>query len=168
MTSQFYLTMKCKEIITLLLLCIGWIHVHTQQAVLTTGGDASGTGGSISYSIGQVTYITNSGTNGSAAEGVQQPYEISIIDALDEVAGSNFQVSAFPNPTMDLITLRIENYNITQLSYQLVDANGQLIESKSLTALQSDIAMSNLAAGTYFLKITDNGKTVRTFKILKA
>jgi hypothetical protein len=53
--------------------------IHAQEAIPAGGGNASGSGGSASYSVGQVVYTTNTGTNGSAAQGVQQPYEISVV-----------------------------------------------------------------------------------------
>ena len=52
-----------------------------QQAVVTAGAEATGTGGTVSYSVGQVVYQTHAGTNGSVAEGVQQPYEISVLSS---------------------------------------------------------------------------------------
>ena len=48
-----------------------------QESINATGGDASGSAGSASYSVGQVAYQTLAGTNGSIAEGVQQAYKIS-------------------------------------------------------------------------------------------
>lgn len=45
-----------------------------QQAVVTTGGSLSGVGGNASFSVGQVVYTTISGSNGSAAQGVQQNF----------------------------------------------------------------------------------------------
>ena len=45
---------------------------NAQDAIPATGGDATGSGGSASYTVGQIGYTTNTGTNGSVAEGVQQ------------------------------------------------------------------------------------------------
>ncbi len=50
--------------------------LHAQQATTAAGGDATGPGGSVAYSVGQVVYTTNSGTGGSVAEGVQQSYSV--------------------------------------------------------------------------------------------
>ena len=36
--------------------------------------------------VGQVVYITSTGINGSVAQGVQQPYEISVITGVNETA----------------------------------------------------------------------------------
>ena len=79
--------------------------VSAQESVNATGGDASGSGGSASYSVGQVVYTTNVGTNGSVSQGVQQPYEISVVTAIEEAKGINLTVTAYPNPTTDYLSL---------------------------------------------------------------
>lgn len=61
----------------LLLLGLGLTGLLAQEAILATGGDASGGGGSVSWSAGTVVFRTYTGINGSVAESVQQPYEIS-------------------------------------------------------------------------------------------
>src|SRR6056297_3211190 len=94
-----------------------------QTSVNATGGNASGSGGSASYSVGQVVYTTNTGTNGSLAEGVQQPYEISVVTAIEEAKGINLTVSAYPNPTTDYLQLKVESEKLKDLSYQLYDMN---------------------------------------------
>mgnify|MGYP003647362234 CR=1 FL=1 len=49
--------------------------VLSQEAISTSGGEAVGSGGSVSYTIGQVFYSSLSGSNGKLTEGVQQPLQ---------------------------------------------------------------------------------------------
>ena len=56
---------------TVILLCFGMFGLQAQQVVTTSGGNASGNGGSVSYSIGQIVCITNANSNGNEAQGVQ-------------------------------------------------------------------------------------------------
>ena len=58
-----------------------------------SGGDASGIGGSSSYSIGQVFYSNYIGLNGSEAQGVQQASFIAAAGCTDSVA-SNYDSTA--------------------------------------------------------------------------
>lgn len=67
---------KKLKLSALLLLGLGLTGLQAQESVNATGGNASGSGGSASYSVGQVVYTTNTGTNGTVAQGVQQPFEI--------------------------------------------------------------------------------------------
>jgi hypothetical protein len=49
-----------------------------QNTISSAGGNAKGSGGSASFTVGQIFYTKLSGTNGSVVQGIQQPYEISI------------------------------------------------------------------------------------------
>ena len=83
--------MKHKYItLTIVLLTgFGLSEAKAQEAPNASGGNGSGSGGSASYSMGQIVYTTNKGTNGSVAQGIQQPFEISVITAINEAAGIN-------------------------------------------------------------------------------
>lgn len=148
-----------------LLLGLGLSTAIAQQATTTTGSVDSGTGGSVSYSIGQVVYTSHAGTNGSVSQGVQQTYEIFTVG----ITESEFLISlnAYPNPTNDFLKLQVADYSNENLSYQLTDIGGKLIESKKITNKTESISLVNLTTATYFLKVTNNNNEVKTFKIIK-
>jgi hypothetical protein len=149
------------------LLGLGLIGLQAQESINATGGDASGSGGSASYSVGQVVYTTNTGTNGSVAQGVQQPYEIWVVTAIEEAKGINLLVTVYPNPATDYLTLRIDELDISNLSYQLYDIQGKLLRNEKITSNQTSIAMSNLMPATYFVKVVQGNKEIKTFRIIK-
>lgn len=137
---------------------------YAQNATVTSGGDASGTGGTASYSVGQVTYVSSTGTNGAVSEGVQQAFEISIITGTEEI---DINLSAYPNPTTDYLILEVEEANVSNLSYELTDHTGTLIKEDILSNRSTRITMENLLSGIYLLKVNGNAKIVKTFKIIK-
>jgi hypothetical protein len=53
-----------------------------QKTTSSSGGIITGKGGSISYSVGQVTKFYLNETKGSVAQGVQQPFEIYLITGI--------------------------------------------------------------------------------------
>jgi len=150
-----------------LLIGIELTGLQAQEAIPASGGNASDRGGTVSYSVGQVVYTTNTGTNGSVAQGVQQPYEISVVSGIEKAKDINLICSAYPNPTTDFLTLNVKNYDNENLSYQLFDMSGKLIENKKLTSNETTITMENRVAAIYFLKVTDNQQEIKTFKIIK-
>ena len=155
-----------------LLLVIGLTGLQAQEALPATGGNASGSGGSSSYTVGQVVYTTNTGTNGSVAQGVQQPYEISVVTGLEQAKGITMQCSAYPNPTSDYLILKIEGKVQTQCIASLYDINGKLLESKKVEGNETTISMDNLVPATYFLKVVQtkhasSPQEIKTFKIIK-
>jgi hypothetical protein len=144
--------------------------LKAQEAIPASGGDASGSGGSVSYTVGQLVYTTNFGASGSVAQGVQQPYEISIVVGIEAACGINLSVLAYPNPTTDLLLLKVDastTLSIQSLSYQLFDMNGKLVHSKKIESSETSIAMSNLVPAIYFLKVLQSKKEIKTFKIIK-
>lgn len=156
-----------KKTFCAILLSIFFIGTQAQQVVPAAGGEASGSGGTASYSVGQIVYKTNSGTNGSLAEGVQQPFEISEIIGIEEAKTINLKWKIYPNPTRDVLKLNIGNYESEYLFYQLYDLNGKIISKEKIINKESNINISALVSAIYFLKIIDNDKEIKTFKIIK-
>jgi len=144
------------------------IYLQAQETITTTGGNASGSGGSVSYSLGQVVYTTHSESSGSIAQGVQQPYEIFVITGINQTPGIQLSISAYPNPTDDFLTLTVSDYTISELEYQLYDMNGRLLNNELLTGDKTQVDMTKLVPATYFLHILEGGKSnIKTFKIIK-
>ena len=151
--------------LSVLLLGLG-LTAKAQQATTATGGNASGSGGSVAYSVGQIVYTTNTGANGSVAQGVQQAYEISIVTGLEDTQIS-LNMQAYPNPTTDYLTLNVGNFELSTLNFQLYDISGKLIESRKIISSTETIATGNLSSATYFLKVSNNNNEVKSFKIIK-
>ncbi len=141
--------------------------LFSQQAIVAAGTDATGTGGTISYSVGQVAYQTHTSTNGSVTEGVQQPYEISLLSSAKDVTGVSLTCSAYPNPTADYLILKVDNYAFDNFRYQLFDMQGKLLESKIITSDQTNIPMNDYTPATYILKVIHANNEITTFSIIK-
>lgn len=156
-----------KSLFFSLLIVTTIINLYAQEYIPASGGNATGSGGSVSYSIGQFVYNTHKGINGSVTEGVHQPYEISVVTGLEESIDINVILWVYPNPTHEFLTLRVKNYDLKNLSYQLFDINGKLLEKKILTSTESGLDMNNHVMGIYFLKVLNKHKEVKTFKIIK-
>jgi len=152
------------------MLGLGLTGLQAQEAITATGGYASGSGGSVSYSVGQIVYTTNSGANGSVSQGVQQPYEISVVSGVDEAESINLILSVYPNPTTDFLTLKIDasaTLSIQSMSYQLYDISGKLLKNKKIEGNETSIDMKQLILAIYLLKVIQGSKEVKTFKIIK-
>ncbi len=158
---------KKLKLSVVLFIGLGLTGLQAQEAIPATGGNASGSGGSVSYTVGQVVYTTNTEASGSVAQGVQQAFEISVVNGIEEAKGINLNCSAYPNPTTDFLVLKIENYDKGNLLYQLFDMNGSLLENKKVIGDETSIEMSKFTPAIYFVRITKDNKEVKTFKIIK-
>ncbi len=141
--------------------------IHSQQTVAVSSGNTTGAGGSVSYTLGQVAYTTNTSTSGTVTQGVQQPYEIFVVTGLEEAKGINLEFTVYPNPTTDFLKLNVENHELKNLCYQLYDINGNLLQKKEIINKETVIQTSDLAPAAYYLQISDNEKEIKTFKIIK-
>ena len=158
---------KRLKLSAVLLLGLGLTGLQAQTSVNATGTNASGSGGTVSYSVGQVVYTTNTGASGSVAQGVQQPFEISIVAGIEQAKGINLSVTAYPNPTTDYLKLEVKDFELSTLNFQLYNIQGKLLQSEKITGNQIGIFMSSFAPATYFLKVNKGNKELKTFKIIK-
>lgn len=148
-----------------LLLCLGLHSLHAQVAAPASGGNATGTGGVVSYTVGQVLYTVEG--NGSLSQGVQQPYAISMVTGIEGTEGITLHYDVYPNPTYHSVTLKVEDFKTTSLIYELYDLTGKQLESKKVKAIETSINMSDYVQAAYFIKVIDGNREVKIFKILK-
>lgn len=139
----------------------------SQEVIPATGGNAQGSGGSVSYSVGQIFYSIITGEAGSVAEGVQQPYEISVVTSIPEAEGIDLVISAFPNPVTDHLILRVDQYDPENLSFQLFDVNGRMVQIGQVVGPETIIDMTGKTRAVYLLRVLDKEKEIKTFRILK-
>lgn len=138
--------------------------LFAQSSVVAGGGSATGTGGSLSFSVGQPAYTFYTNTAGTITQGVQQPWEI-FVNVVETKMKTN--VSLYPNPTQDFVIINVGNADVKDLSYQLLDAQGKLIASNKIENNETKLSVTNLAYATYFVKILNLNKESKTFKIVK-
>jgi len=150
----------------LALLCGGLSGLYAQQSVNAAGGNATGNGGSASYSIGQVAYLASTGSSGSSNAGVQQPYEF-FTTGIDELKAASLSMTTYPNPAQATVNLRIDGPVATTLNYRLYDVSGQLVTSGRITGSLTTLPLQTLAAGTYLLKVSDTQQALKSFTIIK-
>src|SRR5665648_610915 len=119
---------KMISIFFLLGFCIAF--VQGQQTIPATGENATGSGGSVSYTVGQIIFNTISGTTGTVAQGVQQPYEISVVTTIENARDITLECTVYPNPTRGKIKLIVESLDNENLRIRLYDINGILLQDK--------------------------------------
>ena len=157
--------------ITLLLsmvTCLSLVKAHGQTSILSSGGNATGSGGSISYSVGQIINNTIAGPDGSISNSVQQPYEISVITAIENIGRINSVIKLYPNPTGGLIALTIDPFdNDMNIRFLLYNLEGILLTEKMVEDEITDIRLDNYSYMIYFLVVIKDNMEVQTFKIIK-
>jgi hypothetical protein len=149
-----------------LLLGIYFNNLKAQESIVASGNNFSNSSGSVSYSLGQIAYTTNTGSNGTISQGVQQPYEIFDLSGNQNIT-LNFALTAYPNPTSEFLTLNYSNYTNENANYQILNLEGKLLETNNINSTQTLIDFGKMAAGSYTIKVTLDNKELQVFKILK-
>jgi len=138
-----------------------------QEAIIPAGGDGSGSGGSVAFSVGQILYTSSGGVSDELFHGVQQPYEISIIIGLEKYKDIGLTLSTYPNPVTDNLILKVESVVWKDLNFQMYNSEGKILFSDNLLNAETNIDMSALAPGMYLLRVCMEKDPVKTFKIIK-
>lgn len=151
------------------LLCVGLCSTlvgYSQQNTVASGGDASGAGGTVSYTIGQIDYEALSSASGTVTQGVQQPFEIFAV-GLDEL-GYSISASLYPNPTVNSVILTVDAWDTySDAAFQLTDEQGRIVRQGEVKAEETTIQVSDLANACYYLNIAVSDRVVKSFKLIK-
>lgn len=82
----------------------------------------------------------------------------------DDLTSGN-QLLAFPNPTSDKVTIRVNN-PLANVSIQVISPQGMLIQQKDLSDFQeTTIDLSNYSEGIYFVTVQQKNGFFKTLKI---
>ncbi len=140
--------------------------LHAQEGIHASGGNAVGTEGSISFSVGQTFFAISEGTSGSVVTGVQQPYEISTVSVNEQ--GEEINLTVHPNPTSGRLHLTFPSVEqFSNAHYQLFDKTGKLLMSGRISGTETYLNLGNMPSATYFITTSDGNKELKAFKIIK-
>lgn len=158
--------MKNRFFIPLLLLGLGIAATNAQSSTTASGKNVLGTGGSVSYSVGQMVYTNIIDIKESAVTGVQQPFEIQVVLGNQEF-DIKLEGKIYPNPTTDVLNIVVENTEIIGLTYQLYDLFGRLLLEGKIQNEKTEVEMSGFSRASYLLNVNQNNKIMKAFKIIK-
>lgn len=157
---------KIYRVLALLwMVLVSW-QLNAQEATNAGGGEATGTTGSSSFSIGQVFFNSHTGSSAELTEGVQQPYEFSVV-SIAESNAPDIGLSVYPNPSEEVVYLKALEHPPAELSYRLYNSLGILLEQSGITAQRTEIEVNELSSGVYLLDVRLGGQSIRSFKIIK-
>jgi len=96
--------------------------------------------------------------------------QFSLSTGINEIKDINLSCSVYPNPTRDIVQLKVGTssmLNRQSISYQLFDMQGRLLETKKIVSGLTNVTINNLVPSIYFMKIIQENKEVKVFKIIK-
>jgi hypothetical protein len=75
-----------------------------------------------------------------------------------------YDLQVYPNPAVDFVKLKFGN-EVPSRSISLMDDTGKTITSSVVSEKEAVINVQQLTHGMYFLRIQENGETMKTLKI---
>jgi len=120
----------------------------------------------VSYSIGQVDFLSITNAGGSVSQGVQQPYEIFSTD-LQEVQGFELTLAAYPNPAQEDLWLHVQDAQGLPVEWVLADESGRTLAANALQADRVPIPINGLPSAVYILQVRRSGELLKSFRIIK-
>ena len=155
-----------KPILTILSLFFCFIAtISAQSDIVPVGGTATGNGGTVTYTVGQIAVHSYSDGTFTISEGVQQAYEIQTI-GIDNYPGITLNAMVYPNPTVGNVQLTINNEQL-EGAVKVFDTNGKFLFSKKIEGETTVIPMADLAMGTYFVNVLNGTQVLKSFKVVK-
>ena len=142
---------------------------HRMESFITTGSNATGSSGSVSYSVGQLFYTTFETADFNVAQGVQQAEIKKSLGAKNENVKPKTGMFVFPNPAEDFIYLTTAEIALENelMSYKLFNLQGMLLKQNNINEEESKIYLNGLMPSLYLLQVYRNNKLLKTFKIIK-
>ena len=145
------------------------LNISAQSDFVTSGGDAVGSSGSVSYTVGETFYTNSTGETGSISLGVQQPHFVIMIGI--DPTNENLSASIYPNPTASDIHLQISeevDLSAKEIHYQLFDMSGKIVLSGEIQSVVTQVSLQEIADAVYVLRIYKNENEIKSFKIFKS
>lgn len=132
---------------------LNFSNISAQYSINAIGGSVTNmTGGSTSYSIGQIFIKSFINSDNIIIEGVQQTYNN--ITRTEDIENQKFTVS--PNPFFDFLRFEVNTENSVQIEYFLYNFLGNLVKQGIINTNETYVSMENLFSGPYLLKLLDN------------
>ena len=153
---------RCYILVALSILALA---VQGQRSVVSSGGDAVGTSGTMAWSVGQCTYTASENSVGSVSQGVQQAHVPIILDDSDFLLNGP-DITFSPNPAIDNIILR-SGLISDVIHYHILDAKGELLFSGAASQLVTFIPLGHLPSGLYLISLFDEGLPIHSARIIK-
>jgi len=154
-----------KIVSTLIIFITVALSINAQQNIVASGGLATGTGGNISFSIGQIDFLYSTNASFNITQGVQQVYNLNVTAVRNNFVEDDRYINIYPNPTREGIYLDFEKFH--EATYTIYDYTGNIIATNTIETSKTFIQLQTLPAATYIILITQPDKPQKSYLISK-
>ena len=134
-----------------------------QSSTVCSGGEGSGPGGSVSFSIGQLVVESTIDSEGSISPGVQQVYESASVYVNESLFDNTLML--YPNPTTQFIQMDFGKIFTGQV--MVFDAAGNVILNQNVNAMECRIDAAAWSSGLYMVHVVKDNESAAVHSVLK-
>ncbi len=138
---------------------------QTQQVIATSGGSGQAGETVMDWTLGEPVITTLTGGDDILTQGFHQP--VLTVTAIKVSDNLPYTIDVYPNPTHDLLLIRLKDSDIQGFLYLLYDMNGKVLELKLFESDITAVNMDQYPAGLYLLKVMQQDTELKTFEIVK-
>ncbi|MFO7574649.1 MAG: T9SS type A sorting domain-containing protein [Bacteroidales bacterium] len=155
-----------KSIILICFLFSCWVYnAHAQEVVTTAGGTGTTTAATVTWTIGETITESIVGSNVILTQGFNQG-DI-IITAVRDAEVNGMIIKVFPNPASDIVNITADTEGADNMKFILLDIFGRKIREGKLVLPESQLPVSELKPGIYFLKVYAGNRETGIYRIIK-
>lgn len=132
---------------------------------MPAGGDASGDGGTMAWTLGQADAAFLGAPAGSMAQGVQQPVEAITVGLA--ATGAGLFCSVWPNPTAGDVALALAGAAGASFRYQVLDPSGRRLAEGAVGSSPQIIPFRAYPPAPYLIRIQGSDGTSALLPVIK-
>ncbi|NOY38018.1 MAG: T9SS type A sorting domain-containing protein, partial [Chlorobi bacterium] len=126
---------------------------------------------SVSFTLGEVAVTTLRGSNLILTQGFQQPFELDVGTAVQNLP-VNWAVEAYPNPVTEYLNIRFSLEKEEDFILQVTDLSGRKLIVKRLFRVApgqvEQLDLTGFSPGIYLVSVTSSDrKIMRMYKVEK-
>ena len=140
------------------------------QSVNSGGTKMTQANGSLSFTVGELVVLSQTDSDGNTLGGGFTAGATLTTVSIQETDAAVLDVSVFPNPTSDLVNIRINHSSIEQVVVSITDLQGKEVYNGKYAGISNVIGINtaSYATGTYVLSLKNlNNQVLGTYKIIK-
>ncbi len=126
--------------------------------------------GSLSFTVGELVVLSQQDSAGNTLGGGFTAGAVLTTVSIQETDAALLEVNVYPNPTSELVSIRIIHSTLEQFIVKITDLQGKEVYSGKYAGISNIIGINTTmyATGTYILTLKDfNNQLLGTYKIIK-
>jgi hypothetical protein len=155
---------------SMLLSSISYAQSIAPQSVNSGGTKMTQANSSLSFTVGELVVLSQTDSDGNTIGGGFTAGATLTTMSIKETDAAVLDVSVFPNPTSDLVNIRINHSSIEQVVVSITDLQGKEVYNGLYAGISNVIGINtaSYATGTYVLSLKNlNNQVLGTYKIIK-